>query len=441
MASADRLVIQRAHQVGAHLDGAAVSLIRFLLNRLAYDGVDVASQRILERLNRRGPIGGHELRALGRHRVGNGARKRWIRKDRRLREQRAVQTAQIQWQRASKKLGEHDAERVHISARVNAVDDAHDLLRTRVGRGADQLSILGEVGHVSHVSRIGHVSIDRFGDAEVDDLWRWRCHRRHNDVGRLEIAMNDAARVRMLYAVAHRDEEPDAIVDRHARSVAVVDDRRTVDVLHCKVGTAMLSHARVVHMGNIHMLHERERLLLGLKSSDRPRTVNARLEHLERNKPSHRLRLLGEIDIAKATFADERTNAIATDELGVDYGVVHGLGVRFGHGWDVVRTWNGRESRKRQSSCIGGKPLALDSDLNSYAGKQAREQKRGPFIGPRFLVFVCPNGRQSVTRELRAPRSPAPLRAALRASSGERGRWRSHPRWSLRRGGQAPSRR
>ena len=59
------------------------------------------------------------------------------------------------------------------------------------------------VNSVCSVSRC----LDRLGDAEVDDLRdRHVVLERHQDVGGLEVAMDDALLVRVLDRIAHREE-------------------------------------------------------------------------------------------------------------------------------------------------------------------------------------------------------------------------------------------
>ena len=55
---------------------------------------------------------------------------------------------------------------------------------------------------------LGQLHSDRLGDAEVDDLdHRHSVVQRHHDVGRLDVAMDDALVVRVLDGMANRDEE------------------------------------------------------------------------------------------------------------------------------------------------------------------------------------------------------------------------------------------
>ena len=52
------------------------------------------------------------------------------------------------------------------------------------------------------------------------------------------------------------------------------------------------------------MIHERQRLPLGLESSDDQARIHARLEDFQRHLAPDRLSLLGHVDDAEAPFAD-----------------------------------------------------------------------------------------------------------------------------------------
>jgi hypothetical protein len=62
------------------------------------------------------------------------------------------------------------------------------------------------------------------------------------------------------------------------------------------------------------MVHEGQRLPLGLETSDHLAAVHARLDDLESNLALDRLRLLGHVDGAHAAFADLLQQLIGTDD-------------------------------------------------------------------------------------------------------------------------------
>ena len=72
----------------------------------------------------------------------------------------------------------------------------------------------------------------------------------------------------MLHRAADRDDEAAAVVDGQAPPVAVRRERHAVHELHDEVRAPRLRRARVEHAGHAGVIHERERLALGLEATD-----------------------------------------------------------------------------------------------------------------------------------------------------------------------------
>jgi hypothetical protein len=89
--------------------------------------------------------------------------------------------------------------------------------------------------------------------------------------------------------------------------IAEVGDRQSRHVLHGEVGPAVLAGAGIDHAGDVGMIHERERLALGLEAAHDLPGVHPDLDDLERDQPSNRRPLFGEIHHAHAAFS-ERTD-------------------------------------------------------------------------------------------------------------------------------------
>ena len=62
--------------------------------------------------------------------------------------------------------------------------------------------------------------------------------------------------------------------------------------------------AGVEHLGDVRVVHQRQRLPLRLEAGEHLLRVHARLDELERHQPLDRLGLLGHLDRAHAPFAD-----------------------------------------------------------------------------------------------------------------------------------------
>src|SRR5690606_18439395 len=95
-------------------------------------------------------------------------------------------------------------------------------------------------------------------DAEVEQLRLTR--RGHEDVRRLQVAMDDEVAVRVLDGVANPAEQLDAPPHRNSHALAVRRDGFPVDVLHREVGTAVDVRAAVEEARDEGMFEPREDL-------------------------------------------------------------------------------------------------------------------------------------------------------------------------------------
>ncbi len=86
-----------------------------------------------------------------------------------------------------------------------------------------------------------------------------------------------------------------------------------VDQFHHEVGAPAFGGARVEHLGNVGMVHHRQRLPLGFEAGDHLPRVHARLDDLQRDAAFDRLLLLGHVDDAHAAFADLLQQLVGAD--------------------------------------------------------------------------------------------------------------------------------
>ena len=85
--------------------------------------------------------------------------------------------------------------------------------------------------------------------------------------------------------------------------VAVLQDRHALDVLHDEVRTSVRGAAGIEHLGDVRMIHQRQRLTLRLEASDDPLGVHSELDDLERNASLDGHLLLGQPHRAEAALA------------------------------------------------------------------------------------------------------------------------------------------
>ena len=82
-----------------------------------------------------------------------------------------------------------------------------------------------------------------------------------------------------------------------------------------KYGRPGVRRAGVQHLGDVGMVHHRQRLPLGLEAGDDALGVHAQLDDLERHAAADRLLLLGHINHAAAAFADLLQQFVAANPV------------------------------------------------------------------------------------------------------------------------------
>ncbi len=143
------------------------------------------------------------------------------------------------------------------------------------------------------------------GDAEVDDLGDGRTVvQRYQDVRGLQVAVNDAFLMGVLHGLAYVEKQPQTVANDEVTFVAEFGDRRSADQLHDEIGSIARSFAGVQNPCDILMLHQGQRLPLGLESSDHTAGVHARFEHFQCDFAANGPLLLGHKNDAEPAFPD-----------------------------------------------------------------------------------------------------------------------------------------
>src|SRR5438270_3688989 len=118
-------------------------------------------------------------------------------------------------------------QRVHVCARINIVNIRIGLLRTDIARRSQQTSDLGEQRLARH--RRYHCLCQ----AEVNYPRLWLAVHFHNqNVRGFQVTMNDRFLVRVLDTFTHVYEQPQSFLNSQSFFVAIVGDRKAIDVLH-----------------------------------------------------------------------------------------------------------------------------------------------------------------------------------------------------------------
>ena len=256
--------------------------------------------------DRRSRVGGHRVQS------GRGLR-RFLLADRAPDFILAVahQLLGIERRAAGEQLIEQHAKAVDVAARVDIQPTHLRLLRRHVERGADHLLELREEGQIGQPLRLG-----RFGHTEVNDLrHRHAVVQRDEDVRGLQIAVDDALLMGMLHRLTDRDEEREPLRRREIRLIAVIRDLDAPHQFHDKERPPRGRGARIMHFGDVGMIHHRERLALLLETRDHFLRVHPHLDDLQRHSPTHRLDLFCHPHDAEPTFADLLEELVIADPL------------------------------------------------------------------------------------------------------------------------------
>ena len=226
-------------------------------------------------------------------------------------------------QPSGEQLVEEHPQRVDIRRRGHRL--AAHLLGARV-LGRHQLESRGRGGE--RVSR--QLRIEQLGDAEVEQLG---CAvGRDQDVGGLDVPMDDQVLVGVLDRRADQPEELQPRRGVHPSGVAILDDRLSLDVLHREVRQSVRRRAAVEEAGDVRVLEAGEDLAFVPEPSHDGVAVHAALEHLDRDA------LLERIVIADAEMhgAHAAVPDLANEAIGPDTRVAVGQARRRGQPRDLV---------------------------------------------------------------------------------------------------------
>ena len=272
-----------------------------------------------------------------------------------LEDRRIPKTLSAKRRRPCQQFVQQHAERINVAAGVDVELVELSLLGTHVLEGADDRSEFGEQ------RTLGELDAGGLGQAEVDHLrHRLVIVQTDHHVGRLEIPMDDPFLMRVLHGLTNGDEQLETLTGRQAVFVAVAGDGNPLDELHHEVRPAAAAACRVTtrgpgveDLGDVGMIHEGERLPLGLEPREHLPAVEARLHKLERHFALHGPHLLGHVDGAHAPFAD-----LLQQFVGADNGSRAGVGERPVDGGGKV---GGRSLEKtaRENDCRSAPATAL----------------------------------------------------------------------------------
>jgi hypothetical protein len=148
--------------------------------------------------------------------------------------------------------------------------------------------------------------VDGLGDSEIDDFRHGAAVvKRHKDIGRLDVPVNDPFLVRMVHGATHRNKQFQTVSSCQLALITELGNGNTSNELHDKIGTSGRGHSGIEHPRNIRMIHHGERLPLGSESEKHFACIHARLKNFEGDFAPHWLDLLCDKYMTKAPFAND----------------------------------------------------------------------------------------------------------------------------------------
>jgi hypothetical protein len=129
--------------------------------------------------------------------------------------------------------------------------------------------------------------------------------------------MDDALLVRMLHAVAQLEEQFEAVAKRQPVAVAVLRDGLAAHVLHGEVRTSFRRAPAVEDPGDRRVIHQCQRLTLGVEPRQDLGGVHSGLYDLDGDLAADRARLFGEPDLTHSAFAETLEQLIGTERRGL----------------------------------------------------------------------------------------------------------------------------
>ena len=216
-------------------------------------------------------------------------------------------------------LVEHDAERIDVGTSIHVHRRTVRLLRAHVGHGAH-----GKTGH-GFRHDIGPLWPQRLRNAKVDDLrLRMSFFVGDENVGRLEVAVNHALLVCVLYRFADADEELQTIAHVEPARVAELRERQTTHELHGKVRLPGVAASGMQHARNAGVIHHRQCAPFRVEARQYiTRFVEHGAHQFQRDPTPDRCRFFGFVHHPHAAFTKQLDDFVGADARGMAWQGAH----------------------------------------------------------------------------------------------------------------------
>ena len=154
--------------------------------------------------------------------------------------------------------------------------------------------------------------VEQFRDAKVEQL-RFAL-RRHADVRRLDVAMNDQMLVRVGDGRANFAKKVESLLHREPACLAIVVESVAFHIFHGEKWNSIRGHAAAVKLRDVRMIQAGEETLFVFEVAKDVVCVHAATNELERGF-AIQFSIVREINFAHSAAADERQNFVIADYL------------------------------------------------------------------------------------------------------------------------------
>ena len=190
----------------------------------------------------------------------------------------------------------------------------------------------------------------------------------------------------VLHRLADGDEQLQPGPHGQSHAVAVLRDRLALHELHHEERLAGPGRAAVVDAGDVRVVHQRQRLPLGVEAGQHGTRVHAEPDQLQGDHPLDRPGLLGEVDGPHPPLAEHLAQRVPAG----DHLAGHGAAGRMNRctildrGSRAIETGSLRHRLRRETRprwrCLG-LPHTRERSGLGRAGGIALEEAAGPLVG------------------------------------------------------------
>ncbi|HXJ57269.1 MAG TPA: hypothetical protein VNU68_11445 [Verrucomicrobiae bacterium] len=220
--------------------------------------------------------------------------------------------SRIERRRSGQQFVEKHAQAVNVRPSVDVRAGQNGLFRAHVGGRPDQHFKTGKQRFFRQ-ALIGR----GLGNSKINDFGQRRSVRPcgNQNVGRLDVSMDDSLLVRMLHRFTNLNEKLEALAGGERLFFAVFGDLDSGHQFHDEIRPATFGRTSIEYVSDVRVIHQSQRLSLGFEARDHAFGVHARLDHLECDASADRLLLFRHENNPASSFSDLLQQFVPVDAV------------------------------------------------------------------------------------------------------------------------------